>query len=159
MRVDPCTKSVLLFAVILAGAPAPRLGGPPAALAMDEKAGAAERAAVGANPPAVTDQPTGSVASSNPVSGKPEAIAAGRKLYSMWCTQCHGPHADGVSRFGKYAADLRQFWRGYREFITIVKNGRPDKQMPPWKEVLDEKQISQVGSFLETLAIEGANWK
>ena len=95
----------------------------------------------------------------NPVSGNPEAIAAGRKLYSMWCIQCHGPKADGVSRFGKYAADLREFWRGYREFVTIVKNGRPDRQMPPWKEVLDDAKIAQVGAFLETLAIEGANWK
>ena len=96
---------------------------------------------------------------SNPVSGNPEAIAAGRKLYSMWCIQCHGPKADGVSRFGKYAADLREFWRGYREFVTIVKNGRPDRQMPPWKEVLDDAKIAEVGAFLETLAIEGANWK
>ena len=156
MRVEPLTKSVLLFAIILA---APWLfEGPPPALAMDEKAGAAERAAIGQNP-AAAEQPTVSVPSSNPASGKPEAIAAGRRLYSMWCTQCHGPHADGVSRFGKYAADLRQFWRGYREFVTIVKDGRTDRQMPPWKEVLDEKQISQIGSFLETLAIEGANWK
>src|SRR3989442_7927288 len=42
----------------------------------------------------------------NPVSGQPEAIDAGRKLYVIWCVQCHGPKADGVSRFGKYAADL-----------------------------------------------------
>src|SRR5438552_18469407 len=39
----------------------------------------------------------------NPVSGQPEAIDAGRKLYVIWCVQCHGPKADGVSRFGKYA--------------------------------------------------------
>ena len=95
----------------------------------------------------------------NPVSGNPEAIEAGRKLYFTWCVQCHGPKADGVSRFGKYAADLREFWRGYREFVTIVKNGRTDRQMPPWKEVLDDAKITQLGAFLETLAIEGANWK
>ena len=102
-------------------------------------------------------KPRSSVA--NPVSGNPEAIEAGRKLYSMWCVQCHGSKADGVSRFGKYAADLREFWRGYREFVTIVKHGRPEKQMPPWREVLDDAKIAQVGAFLETLAIEGANWK
>jgi mono/diheme cytochrome c family protein len=95
----------------------------------------------------------------NPKSGNPEAIEAGRKLYTMWCIQCHGPKADGVSRFGKYAADLREFWRGYREFVTIVKNGRPDRQMPPWKDVLDDAKIAQLGAYLETLAIEGANWK
>jgi len=95
----------------------------------------------------------------NPVSGNPEAIEAGRKLYLTWCVQCHGSKADGVSRFGKYAADLREFWRGYGEFVTIVKNGRTNRQMPPWKEVPDDAKIAQLGAFLETLAIEGANWK
>lgn len=104
-----------------------------------------------------SDKPT--IASSNPLSGNSEAIEAGRKLYYTWCTQCHGPKADGVSRFGNYAADLRKFWRGYSEFVTIVTNGRPEKQMPPWKEVLDKTKISQVGAFLETLSIEGAVWK
>jgi mono/diheme cytochrome c family protein len=100
-----------------------------------------------------------SVKSSNPKSGQPDAIADGRKLYGTWCVQCHGPKADGVSRFGQYAADLRVFWRGYREFVTIVKDGRPQKQMPPWKEVLDDAKISQIGAYLETLALDGANWK
>jgi mono/diheme cytochrome c family protein len=113
----------------------------------------AEKPAADQRPPHVV------VESSNPLSGKPEAIEAGKKLYYMWCTQCHGLHADGVSRFGSYAADLRHFWRGYKEFVQIVKNGRPEKQMPPWKEVLDEQQIAQVGAFLETLSIEGAQWK
>jgi len=104
-------------------------------------------------------QATAAVPSSNPQSGKPEAIAAGRQLFGTWCQQCHGPKADGVSRFGNYAGDLRKFWRGYPEFVTIVKNGRTQKQMPPWKEVLDDAKIAQIGAYLETLAIEGANWK
>src|SRR5256884_8765083 len=80
------------------------------------------------SPPSEDKQPPKPrTSAANPVSGNPEAIAAGRKLYSMWCIQCHGPKADGVSRFGKYAADLREFWRGYREFVTIVKNGRDRK--------------------------------
>jgi mono/diheme cytochrome c family protein len=99
------------------------------------------------------------IPSSNPSSGKPEAIVEGRKLYGMWCSQCHGPKADGVSRFGKYAGDLRVFWRGYREFVIVVKDGRTGKQMPPWKEVLDDAKIAQIGAYLETLAEEGANWK
>ncbi len=99
------------------------------------------------------------VESSNPMSGNPDAILAGKQLYFKWCTACHGPKADGVSRFGSYAADLRHFWRGYKEFVVLVKNGRPEKQMPPWREVLDETQIAQVGAFLETLSVEGAVWK
>jgi len=104
-------------------------------------------------------QPAKKVPSSNPLSGDPEAIELGRSLYFTWCVQCHGYKANGESRFGKYAGDLTRFWRGYKEFVVIVKNGRTDKMMPPWKDVLDEDNIAKVGAFLETLAVEGANWK
>jgi cytochrome c oxidase cbb3-type subunit 3 len=97
--------------------------------------------------------------SSNPLSGDPEAIDLGKRLYFTWCVQCHGHKANGESRFGKYAGDLTHFWRGYKEFVVIVKNGRPDKMMPPWRDVLDEDNIAKLGAFLETLAEEGANWK
>lgn len=101
----------------------------------------------------------GKVPSSNPLSGDAEAIETGKTLYFTWCVQCHGHKANGESRFGKYAGDLTHFWRGYKEFVVIVRNGRVDKMMPPWKEVLDEENINKVGAFLETLAEEGANWK
>ena len=98
-------------------------------------------------------------ASSNPLSGDAEAIGEGHGLFVKFCAPCHGRHADGESRFGKYAADLRKVSLGYREFVVAVKNGRTGKQMPPWKEYLTEQQISQIGAYLETLAIEGASWK
>jgi polar amino acid transport system substrate-binding protein len=122
---------------------------------------AAVEAQMSAPPPAEQPaaEPRVSRASPNPASGKAEAIEAGHKLYFMWCVQCHGPKADGVARFGKYAGDLRAFWRGYGEFVTTVKNGRPERQMPPWKEVLNDTQIAQLAAYLETLAVEGANWK
>jgi len=104
--------------------------------------------------------PGAKIASSNPLSGDPEAIDLGKRLYFTWCVQCHGPKANGDSpRFGKYAGDLTKFWRGYPEFVTTVKNGRPGKQMPPWKELLDDDNIAKMGAYLETLAVEGANWK
>lgn len=109
--------------------------------------------------PAVAQQHTAAVPSDNPLSGDPEAIEAGRRLYNTWCSQCHGGKADGVSRFGKYAADLTKFSKGYTEFTIAVVAGRPDRQMPPWDGVLDGEQISQIGAYLETLAVEGANWE
>lgn len=100
------------------------------------------------------------VASSNPSSGDSEAIGLGKQLYFNWCVQCHGAKADGDSpRFGKYAGDLTKFWRGYAEFVNTVKNGRPGKQMPPWKDFMDDDTIAKLGAYLETLAVEGANWK
>ena len=105
------------------------------------------------------DPPTISVKSDNPMSGDAEAIKKGRKLFNTFCAQCHGPKADGVApRFGDYAADLRTFNKGYFEFVGIVVEGIVDKQMPPWGEYFDGDQISSIGAYLETLAIEGAKW-
>jgi len=95
----------------------------------------------------------------NPLAGDEEAIQKGLKLYFKWCVACHGAHADGVSRFGDYGADLRKFWRGYPDFVRIVLNGVTDRQMPPWGGVLDEDEISQIGAYLETLQLEGARWE
>jgi mono/diheme cytochrome c family protein len=108
---------------------------------------------------AAAQQQTATMRSDNPLSGDPDAIVAGRRLYNTWCSQCHGGKADGVARFGKYAADLTRFKKGYTEFATVVVEGRTDKQMPPWDGVLDGEQISQIGAYLETLAVEGANWE
>ncbi len=100
------------------------------------------------------------VESSNPFSGDPKAIASGQELYFTWCVQCHGKNADGVSpRWGKYAKDLRRFWQGYSKFVLITVTGVKGKQMPPWGEHLSGDQISHIGAYLETLALEGANWK
>lgn len=108
---------------------------------------------------AVADEAAGPVPSSNPLSGDADAIKAGGKLYGTWCSQCHGHLADGVSRFGKYAADLRKFNLGYTEFTRVVLEGRTERRMPPWEGVLDGEQTAQVGAYLETLAIEGAKWE
>jgi mono/diheme cytochrome c family protein len=109
--------------------------------------------------PATADEAAVPVASSNPWTGDPQAIEAGRRLYNTWCSQCHGGKADGVSRFGKYAADLRKFSQGFSQFVTVVFEGRTERRMPPWDGVLDGEQVAQIGAYLETLAIEGANWE
>ncbi|MEM7365119.1 MAG: c-type cytochrome [Pseudomonadota bacterium] len=115
--------------------------------------------AVSSNNSDEEDPPTIEVTSDNPLTGDVDAIKKGRKLYSTFCAQCHGYKADGVApRFGDYAADLRVFNKGYYEFVGIVVEGIVDKQMPPWGEYLDGDQMSGIGAYLETLAIEGAVW-
>jgi cytochrome c oxidase cbb3-type subunit 3 len=93
--------------------------------------------------------------SSNPLSGNPESIELGKQLFGTWCAQCHGTDARG----GKYGANLTIFPRGYKEFLVTAKNGRPGKQMPPWKDTLDDEALNKIGAYLETLAQPGANWK
>lgn len=109
--------------------------------------------------PAAAQEAT-KVESSNPRSKAPEAIAAGEELYAKFCLQCHGTNGDGHSpRWGRIGADLRKFWRGYSEFVTIVAAGRPEKRMPPWGGVLDADQINDIGAYVETFALPGAKWK
>jgi mono/diheme cytochrome c family protein len=115
---------------------------------------------------AEAQKPAKKIESSNPLSGDADAIELGRRLFGDWCSVCHGIHANGESRFGKYAANLTKFWRGYKEFIQIVKNGRTGQvgMMPPFGKapdylVLDDDSINKIGAFLETLAEEGAIWK
>ena len=99
------------------------------------------------------------IESGNPVSGDPAAIEAGAILYGRWCVQCHGFNADGVSpRWGKWAFDLRLWWKGYEKYVETVAVGKLPR-MPSFGEYLDFDQINEIGAFLETLAMKEANWK
>jgi len=100
---------------------------------------------------------------SNPLSGDPKAIKEGRDWYQNICNICHGSRANGETARGGRAADLRVFNRGFRAYVETVKKGRNTTglaySMPAWAGVLDDQTIYQIGAYLETLAIEGANWK
>ena len=111
-------------------------------------------------PAAAEDDPTAWYPKANPLSGDAEAIAEGKKLFVRWCSQCHGRKADGNARFENQAADLRKFWRGYPAFVVVVLTGQEGSIgfMPPLGGYIDEDEIARMGAYLETLAIEGANW-
>jgi mono/diheme cytochrome c family protein len=101
------------------------------------------------------------VPGANPLSGDQKAIAEGRSWFRATCSVCHGGRADGAGERGQ-GADLRVFSKGFRRFVETVKNGKDTgrtMKMPAWGRVLSEEQIYQIGAYLETLAIEGANWK
>jgi len=98
----------------------------------------------------------------NPMSGDQKAINSGKSWFRGVCALCHGGRADGAGERGN-GADLRKFKLGFKKFVETVHNGRTiqgrSQNMPAWKGVLDDKQIYEIGAYLETLAIEGANWK
>ena len=78
------------------------------------------------------------------------------------CAFCHGGRADGQGERGN-GADLRKFNKGFKTFVLSVKEGRQvqgrTQNMPAWGAVLKQEQIYQIGAYLETLAIQGADWK
>lgn len=93
----------------------------------------------------------------NPYKGDASAIAAGKKLYDMYCAVCHGKKGRGDGPAGMAlkprpanlasAAVQRQsdgalFWK--------ITNGNPP--MAAYKHTLTEAQRWQVVTFLRTLA-------
>lgn len=95
----------------------------------------------------------------NPMSGDEMAIDEGRSWFRGICSGCHSEGASSRNA----PVDLRKFNKGFRQFVLTVKNGKrvPGRlqYMPAWGRVLSEKQIYQIGAYLETLALPEANWK
>lgn len=80
------------------------------------------------------------------------AINEGRSLFNQTCAHCHGPDAStGLPERNlrhlrlRYGADMHNL------FETTVKNGRPEKGMPVWGEVLDADTIEKIYGYLETI--------
>lgn len=77
---------------------------------------------------------------------------AGRIKFNDACSHCHG--ADGASPVRE--RDLRRLRLRYDDkwqevATTTIKNGRPDKGMPTWKDILKEQEFNDVVAFLTTL--------
>jgi mono/diheme cytochrome c family protein len=107
------------------------------------------------------------VPDANPLSGDAAAIRSGKSDYRAICSVCHGGKADGAGErasSAKTPADLRKFNKGFKKYMEIVKNGvqtpgREIKDMPAWGGVLDDPTLIKIAAYLETLAMDGANWK
>lgn len=87
----------------------------------------------------------------NPLAGKPEAAAGGRKLFSRMCASCHGDEGHGQTH---HAPDLHTeavqgdsdgalFWR--------ISNGNSRKGMPSFSG-LPEGQRWQLVMYIRSLA-------
>lgn len=95
---------------------------------------------------------TGKPAFINPFSGQADIQAEGRTMFNVYCSHCHGPNAIQ----GERPRDLRRLTLRYGEnvaevFLTTALNGRPDKGMPPWRDVMPEEKLWKVFTFLETV--------
>jgi mono/diheme cytochrome c family protein len=98
----------------------------------------------------------------NPFSGNEKAVREGRSWYRGVCASCHGGKADGAGERGT-GADLRKLQLGFKGFVHVVLDGRQvagrTMAMPAWRGVLKNEDIYKIGAYLETLAVDGANWK
>ena len=86
--------------------------------------------------------------SQNPAIGKPEAIAAGAKLYNTSCAGCHGP--DGSGGRGPNLV-RRALWHPLsdNDIFRTIQNGVPGADMPPTK--LPDEQTWNLVAFVHAL--------
>ncbi|MGI9101530.1 MAG: c-type cytochrome [Terriglobales bacterium] len=93
--------------------------------------------------------PEAAAARANPLAGKPQLAAGGRKLFEQRCAQCHGQEGQGL----KKAADLQLpvvqqqsdgtlFWK--------ITNGNPRRGMPSFSGI-PEMQRWQIVLYLRSL--------
>ncbi len=88
----------------------------------------------------------------NPYAGQEDIQSEGRTLFNVHCSHCHGPNAIQ----GERARDLRRLTLRYGEkvaevFLATALNGRPERGMPPWRDVMPEDELWKVFTFLETV--------
>jgi mono/diheme cytochrome c family protein len=93
--------------------------------------------------------PASARAAKNPYSGKPDAVAAGSKVYAANCTKCHGLDAKGT---GMVPSLLKGTTQSASEGVLFwfVTHGNIDDGMPAWGK-LSVKQRWQVVSFIKSL--------
>jgi len=87
--------------------------------------------------------------SRHPSIGKPEAIAAGNKLFSASCAGCHGPDGSGGARGPNLVQ--RALWHPLADeaIFSAIRKGIPGTDMPPTK--LDDDQTWNLVAFIHAL--------
>jgi mono/diheme cytochrome c family protein len=99
-----------------------------------------------------TDSPDGEAAVFNPFADRADMASEGKTLFNVHCSHCHGPNAVQ----GEKRRDLRRLRGRYGEqlpavFIETASNGRPDRGMPAWEDVVEKEQLWKIFTFLETV--------
>ncbi len=77
-------------------------------------------------------------------------LEAGYKIFKRKCKVCHGKHGEG--KIGPNFTD--DFWiiePTAQSMYQLVLEGKPDKGMQSWKNILTHKEIIQVNSFIFSL--------
>lgn len=81
----------------------------------------------------------------------PEAMKMGERLFTTYCTQCHGSDARGVPGFPNLT-DNDWLWGGSPELIEqTISNGR-NAAMPSWQASLGDEGVEQVANYVLSLS-------
>ena len=103
-------------------------------------------------PPGAWAGELGPMPAKNPYEGDTARATLGKSLFNQYCAHCHAPNAISPDA----AKDLRRLKIRYGEamagvFHHTVTNGRPDKGMPNWKDILDDQTLWTIFTFLQSV--------
>jgi PQQ-dependent dehydrogenase (methanol/ethanol family) len=84
----------------------------------------------------------------NPVAGRADAIAAGKKLYLEGCSGCHGPTAEG-GRGPNLAQGDQVRAATNRHLLSVITEGVKGSDMPP--SALPNDKVWQIVAYLRNL--------
>jgi cytochrome c oxidase cbb3-type subunit 2 len=84
----------------------------------------------------------------SPLSGDPEAIAKGEKLYKENCAACHGQNAEG--NIGGSLVDYASLGIPDRDTYLTIANGI-EGAMPGFAATLDKEKIWSIVEFIKSL--------
>ena len=106
--------------------------------------------------PAPWVAPASASAKKNPVAGKPEAVAAGKQLFTTTCVPCHGPagHGDGAAAAAlnpKPAKFTSPAIVGESDGALFWKLSEGRGAMVPFKTTLSEAQRWALVAYIRTL--------
>ncbi len=86
----------------------------------------------------------------NPLTGNPATLAAGKRVFDATCTVCHGAGGGGTERAP--ALDTGRFTHGGEDFevFQTIQQGVPGTQMPAFAS-LSTQQLWQLVSYVRSL--------
>ena len=97
-----------------------------------------------------------------PVASAATDTAAGKELYTVLCTRCHGDSGRGDGAEGARLAtkprDFTDCARMYaindQELVTVIREGGAtlhlSKDMPPWGTALQDQQIADLVAYIRS---------
>ncbi|MBI4006023.1 MAG: cytochrome-c oxidase, cbb3-type subunit III [Gammaproteobacteria bacterium] len=85
------------------------------------------------------------------VVNNPAALEIGKRLYSTYCTTCHGSDAGGARGFPNLRDNDWLYGGDPATIKTTILNGRAG-MMPAWKGLIGEKEITEVTEYVVSLS-------